>query len=156
MIEFYYRSLLRSLYSPLFVLFVIASAVGPAQADGAVILPVQAVMDMPETAAKIDGSVAFYFGATPYPAVGDNLGEYVTNKKTNAFGKTDADSCNWVMLSALITLQEKAKSLGGDAVVNIHSYYKKNDVSYNDQFECHRGFLMSGVTLKGDVVKLAE
>jgi uncharacterized protein YbjQ (UPF0145 family) len=57
-------------------------------------------------------------------------------------------------LSALITLQERAHTEGGNAVINIKSFYKKQEVSYDKEFECHVGTFVSGVALKGDVVKL--
>ena len=45
---------------------------------------------------------------------------------------------------------------GGNAVVNIHSYYYKNTFSSSTEFECGAGAVMSGVTMVGAVVKLAE
>ena len=47
-------------------------------------------------------------------------------------------------------------SKGGNAIVNIHSYYYKNAFSSSTEFECGAGAIMSGVTMVGDVVKLAE
>jgi hypothetical protein len=102
----------------------------------------------------LDGSISFYFGNSPHAAVVRNFGNFVTNKKSNAFGKSDAETCNHVLLSALITLQDRAHKEGGNAVINIKSYYKKNEVSYDKEFECHVGTFVSGVTLKGDVVTL--
>jgi uncharacterized protein YbjQ (UPF0145 family) len=58
------------------------------------------------------------------------------------------------MLSALIQLQERARREGGNAVINIKSYYKKQTFSSESQFECHAGNIMAGVALKGDIVKL--
>lgn len=124
--------------------------------DKKVVLSVADALASAEAKQKLDGSVAFYFGQTAHPPIKQSFGETVTNRKSNAFGKNDAETCYHVLLSALIALQEKAQSQGGDAVINIHSYYKKQDVSYDDRFECYVGFLMSGVTLKGDVVKLAR
>jgi hypothetical protein len=123
-------------------------------ADDKVVLPIADALAAPQAKAKLDGSVAFYFGNTAHPAVLKSFGNFTTNKKSNAFGKSDAETCNWVLLSALITLQERAQNEGGDAVINIKSYYKKNEVSYDKEFECHVGTFVSGVTLKGDVVKL--
>lgn len=123
-------------------------------ADKKVVLPVSAALAVPEAKQKLDGTVAFYFGNTPHGAVSKTFGNFTSNKKGNAFGSSDAKTCNHVLLSALISFQERAKSLGGDAVINLHSYYKKNEVSYDNDFECHVGAFVSGVALKGDVVKL--
>ncbi len=60
------------------------------------------------------------------------------------------------MLSSLVEIQERARSHGGNAVINIKSYFRRNEVKDDSRYECHVGFLMSGVALKGEVVKLAE
>lgn len=117
-------------------------------------LPIQAVLDMPDFQEKIGSEVKFFFGDQKTPAIKERMGEYPTNKKTNAFNKSDEEACQWVMLSALVSLKEKALQLGGDAVVDIKSYYKKDTFSSQTEYECHAGALMSGVALKGTVVKL--
>lgn len=43
-----------------------------------------------------------------------------------------------------------------NAVVNIASYYKKVEVRHETMYECHKGGLMAGVALKGDVVRVAR
>lgn len=123
-------------------------------ADDKVILPVADALATQDAKGKLDDSVAFYFGNSAHPAVVKSFGNFTTNKKGNAFAKSDTETCNRVLLSALITLQERAQKEGGNAVINIKSYYKKNEVSYDKDFECHVGAFVSGVTLKGDVVKL--
>ena len=66
--------------------------------------------------AGIDGSVRFYLAGQPV-SVQQRLGEDVTNKKTNAANKSDAEACRWVALSALRALQDGARSRGANAVV---------------------------------------
>ncbi len=68
--------------------------------------------------------------------------------------KSDEKACNWAFLSAMIALRDRALNEGGNAVVNIKSNYKQNEMSSNTEFECHAGAIMSGVALKGTVVKL--
>lgn len=58
------------------------------------------------------------------------------------------------MLSALLELRERAKKLGGNAVTNIVSYYKKDTSSSETEYDCHAGNIIAGVALKGTVVKL--
>ncbi|MDE1308731.1 hypothetical protein L9W77_17725 [Vibrio aestuarianus] len=77
-------------------------------------------------------------------------------KKTNAFNKTDEEACNWVFLSAMIALKDRAIKEGGNAVVNIKSNYKNNLTSSNDTFQCGAGAVMAGVALSGEVVKLKK
>jgi uncharacterized protein YbjQ (UPF0145 family) len=137
--------------------FVLAlGGVSAQAADKVLTMPVDLALATPEAKAALDGSVAFYFGDTAHPKVVQSFGEFVSNKKTNAFAKSDEATCQHVVLSNFIALQERAKQLGGDAVVNIRSYFRSNEVKSDTQYECHVGFLMSGVALKGEVVKLAD
>ena len=128
---------------------------GARAADTLVMISVPEAMSTPEYQQKLDGSVKFYFGDTPHPEIVHTYGNFVTNKKTNGFAKEAGVACNHVLLSALIQLQSQAKSLGGNAVVNIHSYFKKNEAVHDQAVECYKGFLMAGVALKGDIVKVA-
>ena len=103
---------------------------------------------------RLDQGIQFFFGEQPHPAVARELGEFVTNKKTNAFNKSDHQACEWVFLAAMISLQDRAKAEGGNAVVNIRSYYKKREVSSETEFECTAGRAVAGVALIGEVVGL--
>lgn len=139
-----------------FAVALLAGAAPASAADKAVMMPVDQALQTQAAREALDGSVAFYFGDTPHPPVVESFGEFVTNKKTNAFGKSDAVTCQHVVLSNFIAFQNRAKELGGNAVINITSYFKQKEVKDNSRYECNIGFLMSGVALKGDVVKLAE
>lgn len=116
-------------------------------------LPVADVLNNPEYAERLEG-VSFYFGDQPHPEIAKNFGEGRTNKKTNAFNKSDEEACRWVMLSALIQLKERAQSLGANAVVNIRSNYKNNETSSDTEYTCGAGALMAGVALIGTFVTL--
>ena len=100
----------------------------------------------------IDGSVKFYLAGEKVSVV-ERLGEDVTNKKTNAANKSDAEACRWVALSALRALQDGAKSRGANAVVDIVSYYKKNEFKSTTNYECYAGAILAGVALKGTYAK---
>ncbi|QJQ02698.1 hypothetical protein [Herbaspirillum rubrisubalbicans] len=129
----------------------------PAQArDTKHLLPLDSTSNMKDKDGILDGSVKFYFAGQPHPAVLEKVSTDVTNQKTNAVGKSDEEACKWVFLSALVQLHKKAKELGGNAVVNIVSYYKKNEMASATEFECHAGATMAGVALKGDIVKLGQ
>lgn len=109
-----------------------------------------------ESESKINSSIRLFFGDQEHPAVESKLGTYTSNKKTNAFGKSDKEACEWAFLSAIMSLQDRAIAEGGNAVVNIHSFYYKNELSSTTEFECGAGNVVAGVTMVGDVVKLAE
>ena len=70
----------------------------------------------------------------------------MTNKKTNAANKSDAEACRWVALSAL-RAQDGARSRA-NAVVDIVSYYKKNEFKSSTNYECYAGTILAGVALK--------
>ena len=110
-------------------------------------------MSTPSAKEKLSTDIKYYFGDQSAPAATKEFGEYSTNKKTNAFGKDDYKACQWAFLSAMITLQERARSLGADAVVNIKSNYKGNLKNSKTQFECGAGALMAGVALTGKFIK---
>lgn len=117
-------------------------------------LPIQTAMTQPDAVAKLGSDVKFYFGNGAHPAAAQTLGTYTSNKKTNGVGKSDEQACNWAFLSAMIALRDRALAEGGNAVVNIESYYKKNSFSSATEYECHAGNIMAGVALRGQVVKL--
>ncbi|MFG3449713.1 MULTISPECIES: excinuclease ATPase subunit [unclassified Stenotrophomonas] len=117
-------------------------------------LPLHALINSPEAkAAGIDGSVRFFLAGEKVN-VQQRLGEDVTNKKTNAANKSDVVACNWVALSALKALQDGAKSRGANAVVDVVSYYKKNEFKSTTNFECYAGAILAGVALKGTYAKV--
>jgi hypothetical protein len=109
-----------------------------------------------ESDAKLDGSVKFYFAGQKHPIVLQKFKTDISNLKTNSFGKGDEVACNWAFLSTLLSFQDRAKQLGANAVVNLVSYYKKNEMASATQFECHAGAIVAGVALKGDIVKIAD
>ncbi|MDP3847109.1 MAG: excinuclease [Pseudomonas sp.] len=113
-----------------------------------------AVVQEATQAGKLDGSVKFYLAGATVPGKSTPLGELVTNKKTNAFNKTDEEACSWALQSALITLQDAAKKVGGNAVVDIVSFYKRKESRSSTTYECHAGTFVGGVALKGQAASL--
>ena len=137
------------------VLLYVASGSALAR-DTKYMLPIDAALNTPAAKDKLGTAVAFYFGDQAHPKVAQTLGVYTTNHKTNAFNKSDQEACEWAFLSALLSLRDRAVREGGDAVINIKSYYKKSVVVSNIEYECHAGALIGGVALQGTVVKLAK
>jgi uncharacterized protein YbjQ (UPF0145 family) len=115
--------------------------------------PVQAVLDNPEYARRLSG-VTFYFGDSAHPAIVEDFGEYRSNRKTNAVGKSDREACEWAFLSALLSFRDRAISLGANAVVNISSNYRDLPFKSDTEFECGAGGLMAGSALIGTVVSV--
>ncbi|SDS26128.1 hypothetical protein SAMN05216598_1028 [Pseudomonas asplenii] len=118
-------------------------------------LPFDKVVAEAISTGKIDGSVKFYLaGNTPKGKITVVSPDAVTNKKTNAFNKSDEEACAWALQSALITLHDAAKKVGANAVTNIVSYYKRNETKSPTTYECHAGAFIGGVALKGDLSKV--
>jgi hypothetical protein len=143
---------------PALVLLACALAAGTAAArDTEYKLPFAEVLTLsdPNIKTKLDDSIKLYFGDQPTPKVLSKIGEDTSNKKTNGFGKEDAFGCKWAAYSALVALQERARHLGANAVINIVSNYKKEPFSSQTEYECHAGAFVIGVALKGTFVKLA-
>lgn len=111
-------------------------------------------MKTSDAKAKLDGSVKFYWGKQKVPAGAKMMGTFTSNKKTNFFNKSDQEACNWAWLSAMVSLQDRAKREGGNAVVNIHSVYRNQDFVSEKEFECGAGSVTGGVALRGTVAKL--
>lgn len=124
--------------------------------DTAHLLSIEEALASSDFKEKLDPEIGFYFGDQTHPEVVENKGNFVSNKKTNAFNKTDEEACKWVLLSALLSFQDRVRSEGGNAVINLESYYKKNTYRSDTQYECHAGAIIAGVTLKGDVVTLEK
>lgn len=123
--------------------------------DDRLVFPIGDALSTPEAKDKLKG-IDFYFGNQKHPEVLEDFGEFNTNKKTNAFAKSDKKACEWVFLSALLQLQERARNLNANAVINIKSNYKHREYASETEFECGAGHVMAGVALKGRIVKLAK
>ncbi|WP_431855377.1 hypothetical protein [Azospirillum sp.] len=139
-----------------FALFAAILCAGmPAQArDTRHMFPVDAALATAAAQEKLDKGVKLYFGKQKHPKAAKDFGEWATNKKTNAFNKSDREACEWAFLSAVLELQERARKQGGNAVINIKSNYKNTETVSDAEYMCGAGGLMAGVALKGTVVKL--
>lgn len=122
----------------------------------AVMLPLADVVKLGLEQGKLDGSVSFHLSGASTPAISEKLGDDVSNKKTNGVGKDDATACNWAALSALMAFEAKAKQKGANAVVDLHSFNKKQSTRDPVNFECRAGNVMAGVTFKGTYARVGR
>ena len=108
------------------------------------------------TAAKsrLDPDVKLYFGNQPHATPIKTLGTAKTNKKTNFFNKSDKAGCEWAFLSAMLQLQQRAKTDGGNAVINIKSITNTEELVSETEYLCRAGAVTGGVVFVGEVVKL--
>lgn len=141
------------------VLFVIACLYLPGSAlarDDKNLYSIESAMSNSAAKEKLNKGYTFKFGDQAHGKITANHGEFMSNKKTNAFGKSDKEACDWAFLSAMLSFQDRITKEGGNAVVNIRSYYKKNTLSSATEYECGNGAIIAGVTFQGDVVTLED
>ena len=103
---------------------------------------------------EILDDVKVYFAGEKHPDVEKSIGEFRTNRKTNAFNKSDEEACRWAFFSAIKSLQERALNEGGNAVIDIKSNYRNREFVSATEFQCGAGAFIGGVALKGTVAKL--
>ncbi|MGW8392566.1 excinuclease ATPase subunit [Pseudoduganella sp. HUAS MS19] len=118
--------------------------------------PIEGAMAANDAAARLGGSVKFFFAGQPTPPVASQIISDKTSLRTNGFGKSPQEACNYVFLSAMLKLQKRAQDVGADAVINIVSNFKDVEFASATEFQCADGALMAGVALKGDFVRLAK
>ncbi|CAO3424003.1 hypothetical protein [Azospirillum doebereinerae] len=133
-----------------------AAAVPASARDEHKLFGIQDALTTPEALQQLDKGVKLYFGKQKTPKVTKTIGEWKTNKKTNAVGRSDQKACEWVFLSAVLALQERARQEGGNAVVGIKSNYKNIEQSSDTEYTCGAGTIMAGVALVGTVVTLGK
>jgi len=134
-------------------LLLISSAIARDTVDS---YSIDETMSLEKSKSALGKDVSFYFGEQKHGKVERSFGEFRTNRKTNAFNKTDKEACQWVFLSAMIVLKKRAIREGGNAIINIKSNYKNNLTSSNDSFRCGAGAFVAGVALVGTVVKIEK
>ena len=120
------------------------------------ILPIAAALEAKDIPDRPTGSVKFFFGAQTTPKIMTQLSNYVANPRTAAATKSDERACYEAFQWTLVALEKRAQKAGANAVVNIVSFYKKNELSSATEFECHVGNVIVTVVLKGELVKIAE
>lgn len=133
-----------------------ASAIAHAR-DTAVEQSFAELLASPEAkAAGIDGSVRFYLAGQSHPRVLKTLGGDRSNKKTNAANKSDQAACAHAALSVLRAFQDKAKSLGANAVVDMVSLSNSGEIKSPANYSCRAGSIIAGVAMKGSYAKIAN
>lgn len=135
---------------------VLAFAAAALARDDKFMMPLKSILESKDFKDKVGSDIKFVFGDTAIPAGAASLGEVKTNKKTNSVGKSDSAGCEWVFLGAMKAIAAKARSVGATSVVGLQSNYKNVPYSSTTDYECHVGTVVSGVALKGVMIKEAK
>ena len=101
------------------VLFLIVCLGLPASVlarDDKMMYSIESAMSTAAAKQKLDRGFTYKFGDQPHGKIVSNHGEFMSNKKTNAFGKSDKEACEWVFLSAMLSFQDRIAKEGGNAV----------------------------------------
>lgn len=145
---------LKQLFLALAAISVGTLAISAQASDRKVMMPITAALEAADAQSRLDDAIKLSFGKQATPKIIKKLGSDKTSQKTNSFGKSDEKACNWAFLSAMLTLQKRAKQLGANGIVNIVSNYRNNEFSSTSEFECHVGGIMAGVAFKADFVEI--
>lgn len=117
---------------------------------------IQDALKTQDAKTNLDPSIKLYFADQKHPAIDKSLGSWVTNKKFPLLNKTPKSVCEYTFIDALTELQHRALKEGGNAVINIESYYKKMIRPSTEKYMCGVGYVAIGVALRGTVVKINE
>ncbi|HSZ83065.1 MAG TPA: excinuclease ABC subunit A [Polyangia bacterium] len=124
--------------------------------DDRLTFKVKDALEHGESKQKLNPNIKLYFGKIPHPKPVQDLGDFEAKEKTRSFHRTDQEACDWVFLSAVLKLQEHAQNMQADAIVDIESDFKGQPLVSDKEYLCDAGSIMSGVTLKGRLVKLKK
>jgi len=148
---------MKTIGGAVLVVLAIAGTTAAEARDDRLKFPIKAAMETGKsTRTALDPNIRLYFGQQKTPAVGKTMGEWTSNKKTNAANKSDQEACEIAFISAALSLQDRAKKEGGNAVINIRSVYKNDNVESASEYLCGAGTFMAGVALRGTVVTLKK
>ena len=114
-------------------------------------LPVQHALETSVAKKKLL-DIPFFMAGQKHDKVVKDLGVFKSSKTSSGFSKSDQEGCDQAFLSALITLQQRAKKEGGDAIVEIKSVTKDSNVESATEYGCLAGAMIVRVALEGRIV----
>src|SRR5262249_50800576 len=98
--------------------------------------------------------VPFYMQGEPHPKVVRGLRDSTSERRVSGVGKPDRETANAAFLAALGALQQRAKTTGGNAVVDVRSTTRHKDLSSRLNYRCAAGGGVANVALTGRAVEL--
>lgn len=119
-------------------------------------LPYRDVLSLPDANDRLDPSIRLFFGDQRYPEATSQRGDYFVDRSANSIIRTEIGACRSIALDNLVTLQERARAVGANAVVNIASDIKQQTNRNADNYTCRGGNFSANVALKGTMVTLPE
>ena len=138
---------------PLFLACLLLMPLNPAR-SGVGDYWINEIMTSNKARTALGENVLFFFGDEPHGKILRQMGEVRTGKKTYALNKSDKEACHWVFLSAMKELKVQALRRGGNAVINIRSFYKRSVSSSSETFKCGAGTMIARVGLIGTIIEM--
>ncbi len=141
-------------------LLAIYSTAAPAQLYGAppdkiLIMDPKKELGSDQFKAGLGNDVAFFFIGADKPAVKKQMEETLLDKRTTLSLGTQEANCRRVLLAVFRDLQVRARRKGGDAVVNLVSFYRQHYTADSTMIECHSGRdVMAHIILRGNIAQL--
>lgn len=99
--------------------------------------------------------IPFYMLGQEHPPVAKDFSIYKSNKRS-ANGRGHIRKCQVAFISAIISLQNRAKNMGGDGLIDVMSITGRNNLESSDKFRCLTGTKMVNVELVGRVVTFSK
>jgi hypothetical protein len=85
------------------------------------LLPIKAALESAAAQKEPNRSVKFFFGTEHPPEILSVLGNAVVHRRIGTRPINDVNTCNAAFLAALVDLENQAKKLSANAVVNVVS-----------------------------------
>ena len=118
-----------------------------------VILPAEKAVTSPHGKKYLLDVPVFFKGQADAPR-GKVLSTVTTEQASRGAFRSDEASCRVAFLTALRELQERARSGGGDAVVDIVSVTRDVRTESPTNYRCGAGAMIVHVALEGTIVEL--
>lgn len=132
----------------------LVAAAMPVEASELLRFDIHAGLEYAQSQGQLHHEVRLYWGEEQHPTPEQTFGVFEGNIKVNAIGKSADHACAASFALAVRSLQERALREGGNAVVNIRSYYKRKPLSSTSEYLCNSGHFAAGAALLGTIVKL--
>jgi len=136
----------------LFAVASTASGLATARAEPQ-LYSIKQALSSPEAREKLNPAVKLFFGRR-HPSVAVTIGVWPTAKRANILGRSNQLACDYSLLSAVLSLEGRARRERANAVVDIVSSYQNVPTVSETQYVCDVGPLRAGVALSGRVVRL--
>jgi len=126
-----------------------------AWAEDVLIMDPQIALSSDEFKAGLGNDVAFYFTGAATPAVKTDMEEFLVDRVTRRSSGPPETNCRRVLLAAFLDFQARARKKGGNAVVNMVSFYRKHYAADSTMVECHITFeVKARIVLRGTVAQI--